>query len=190
MTRFCRPAASGASALARSSAIERARSMSSTTKNLSPATGSSFRPLTITGVLGPASWIISPLVVEQAADAAVAGAAEHRRRRPSACRPARARSRPRRGPDRIVDSMTVPRAGAVGSALSSRSCDCRSRISISSWMPWPVMALVRMTSVSPPHSTGFRPLAASWPSTMSGLASGRSILFIATTIGTSAAWRG
>ena len=84
-------------------------------------------------------------------------------------------------------SMTVPRAGEAGAALSSMICDCRSRISISSLMPWPVVALVRTTSVSPPHSTGFNPCPASWPRTMSGLASGRSILFIATTIGTSAA---
>jgi len=41
-------------------AIERARSLSSSTKNLSPASGSRFSPLTMTGVAGPASLICSP----------------------------------------------------------------------------------------------------------------------------------
>src|SRR5687768_3173426 len=54
-------------------------------------------------------------------------------------------------------------------------------------MPSPVSALTRTTSVSPPYSVGFNPCAPSWPSTLFGSASGRSILFIATTIGTFAA---
>ena len=41
--------------------------------------------------------------------------------------------------------------------------------------------------MSPPQSSGWSPSAASSPSTRSGLASGRSILLTATTIGTSAA---
>ena len=51
-------------------------------------------------------------VVEQAADAAVAGAGEDHVADASACRPARARSRPGPRPGSIRASMTVPRAGA------------------------------------------------------------------------------
>ncbi len=59
---------------------------------------------------------------------------------------------------------------------------------MSSFTPCPVTALVRTTSVSPPHSAGFRPCSASWPSTLLGFASVLSILLSATTMGTPAAF--
>ena len=58
-------------------------------------------------------------------------------------------------------------------------------------MPVPLVALTLRTSVSPPHSTGFRPCSASWPKMrwmLLAVASGLSILFSATTIGTPAAF--
>ncbi len=55
-------------------------------------------------------------------------------------------------------------------------------------MPWPVMAEHGMKMVSPPQSSGWRPNAASSFFTLSGFASGLSILLTATTMGTSAAW--
>ena len=84
-------------------------------------------------------------------------------------------------------SRHVPLAGPSGLALYSCNSATVSRVSSSSSMPSPVAALVLTTSVSPPHSLGNSSLAANCSYTRCGLAPGRSILFRATTIGTSAA---
>ena len=58
-------------------------------------------------------------------------------------------------------------------------------------MPSFLMALVRITSISPPQSTGFNSCPASCPRIrwiFSSVASALSILFNATTIGTPAAF--
>ena len=84
--------------------------------------------------------------------------------------------------------MIGPDASAFGFACRSSSASATSStFSSSSSRPVCSFAETRATCMSPPHSSGWRPSVASSPSTLSGLASGRSILFTATTIGTSAA---
>ena len=54
-------------------------------------------------------------------------------------------------------------------------------------MPSFVLALILLTKVSPPQSSGVRPYSVNSCKTRSGLAPGKSILLIATIIGTFAA---
>ena len=84
--------------------------------------------------------------------------------------------------------MMSPDASAVGLALSSSTSACSS--SISSRLERPVFSRAETSTkmVSPPHSSGCSPCVVSSWRTRSGLASGRSILLTATTIGTSAAF--
>ena len=83
--------------------------------------------------------------------------------------------------------MMTPLASAFGLAFSS-STSAWSRIEFRSLSRF-VLALAETSSkiVSPPHSSGCRPCSTSSLRTRSGFASGRSILFTATTIGTPAA---
>ena len=83
--------------------------------------------------------------------------------------------------------MMTPDASASGFALSS-STSAWSRIDFRSPSRF-CLALAETSSkiVSPPHSSGWSPWVTSSLRTRSGLASGRSILFTATTIGTCAA---
>jgi hypothetical protein len=85
------------------------------------------------------------------------------------------------------DSITTPLAGVFTGALSSSTSAC-SWIASSSWsMPWPVLADTSMNCASPPNSSETTSCASSSCFTRCGLASGLSILFIATTSGTLAA---
>ena len=84
--------------------------------------------------------------------------------------------------------MIGPDASAFGFAFSSSSASATSS-TFSSRSSRLCFSSPRRSAncVVPPHSSGCRPSAASSPRTLSGFASGRSILFTATTIGTSAA---
>ena len=83
-------------------------------------------------------------------------------------------------PGSRCDSITVPEAGASGFAFSSSTSATRRIISSRSSRFSFVFAETLTKTVSPPQSSGLRPWVASSPLTLSGLASGRSILLTAT----------
>ena len=84
--------------------------------------------------------------------------------------------------------MIGPEASVFGFAVSSSSASAtRSTFSSSSSRPCCSFAETSAYWVVPPHSSGWRPWCTSSCRTRVGFASGRSILFTATTIGTSAA---
>ena len=87
----------------------------------------------------------------------------------------------------ISASMTVPSAGLFGSAFRSSSSATTIRFSNRSEIPLFSLAETATLTVSPPQSSTTNPTSASCCLTRSGLAPGRSILLIATTIGTPAA---
>ena len=93
-----------------------------------------------------------------------------------------------RGPGRAATRSPCPEAGAFGFAFSSSTSATRRIVSSRSSRPSCVFAETLTKIVSPPQSSGLSPWLASSPLTLSGLASGRSILLIATMIGTSAAF--
>ncbi len=84
-------------------------------------------------------------------------------------------------------SITTPDAGALELALSSPTSATSKIMSMSSSRFSRCLAETSTTTVSPPQASGTRPWSASCFFTRSGLASGRSILLMATTMGTSAA---
>ena len=86
-------------------------------------------------------------------------------------------------------STTVPLAGASTGAFSSSTSACSSTCSSSSSTPVPILADTGTKGESPPYSSGKTCSATSSCLTRSGLASGLSILLIATTMGTPAASR-
>ena len=86
------------------------------------------------------------------------------------------------------DSTTTPRPGADGVAFSSSTSACSRTASSSSSTPVPSFAETGTKGASPPHSSGITSRAARPFLMLSGLASGLSILFTATTIGTPAAF--
>lgn len=94
-------------------------------------------------------------------------------------------------PRSSLASITVPRASRLGLALSSKSSACSWIASMSFSRPIFLVALTGTASTSPPKSSTTTSCAKSSCLTRSGLASGLSILLIATTIGTFAAlaWR-
>ena len=111
-----------------------------------------------------------------------------RRRRASACRTAPARSRPGRGPCRAALRSPGPwparRSAPSAPALRPAAAPARA----ARRCPAPVLADTGTNGDSPPYSSGttlVRPRSSCL--TRSGLASGLSILLIATTIGTLAA---
>ena len=84
--------------------------------------------------------------------------------------------------------MTMPFAGVSFGAFSSSTSACSRTLSRSASMPCPVLADTSTNIVSPPQSSGTTPCDTSSWRTRSGLASGLSILFIATMTGTFAAF--
>ncbi len=84
--------------------------------------------------------------------------------------------------------MTMPLADATAGALSSSTSACNSTCSSSWSTPWPVLADTATKGESPPKSSGTTCSATSSLFRRSTLASGLSILFIATTMGTPAAF--
>ena len=85
-------------------------------------------------------------------------------------------------------SITTPRASASTGALSSSTSACSSTCSSRSSIPCPVLAETATNGDSPPYSSGITPWLTSSCLTLSGVASGLSILFSATTMGTFAAF--
>ena len=85
------------------------------------------------------------------------------------------------------DSMMVPSARRSGSALSSDTSATRRMCSSRSFSPAPVLADTGTAMTSPPHSSIMTSRSDSCCLARSGLASGRSILLIATIMGTPAA---
>ena len=84
-------------------------------------------------------------------------------------------------------SKTAPVAYLFGLAFNSCISAINKIFSSNSPTPSPVTADILLTKVSPPHSSGVRPASTSPVITLSILASGLSILLIATMIGTFAA---
>jgi hypothetical protein len=82
----------------------------------------------------------------------------------------------------------MPLAGASFAAFNSSTSACSNTLSSSLSMPSPVLADTGTNIVSPPHSSGTTSCPARSCLIRSGFASGRSILFSATTIGTFAAF--
>ena len=85
------------------------------------------------------------------------------------------------------DSMTLPLARRLGLALSSSRSAWSRIISMSLSTPCLVRAETSTKMVSPPQSSGTRPLSCNCWRTLSGLALGWSILLTATRMGTLAA---
>ena len=170
----------------RNKAISRALRSSETAITSSPAAGTSDRPWISTGMDGPASLQGLPFSSNMA------------RTRPKD-EPAKIMSPRRKVPDwtKMVAtgplplsrraSITRPLAAASFGALSSRTSACNKTFSKSSSMPVPVLADTWMNGESPPYSSGTTLSATNSCFTRSGLASGLSILLIATTNGTPAA---
>ena len=158
-----------------------------TTLKASPALATSCRPSATTGVDGPASWIRAPAK-------SVIALIRPQVRPTSTASPWR--SRPRctssvvRGPCRRSSSasITTPAAARSGFAWKLLMSASRPTVSSRSSSPSPRVAETGTSGTSPPYSSICTPASASEALTRSGLTLSRSILFSATTIGTSAAW--
>ena len=172
--------------VARISAMRRASFSSATAKNSSPASGTPSKPCTSTGMEGPASLTFLPWSFIRA------------RTRPENwphtklspwCRVPSWMSTVATGPRPLssLASTIRPWAGLLGLALRSMISDCRATSSSRSSRPWRVLAETLATMVSPPQSSGCRPISDSSRSTRSGSAPGLSILLTATMMGTPAA---
>ena len=159
---------------------------SATASNSSPGVGASARPVISTGMEGPASVMVRPLssVITRTRPTAVPAMMRSPLWRVPFCT-----SRVAMGPRFLSRraSMTVPLAARLGLAFRSASSAVMMTVSSSSSMPMPVLAEMRQTSVSPPHSAGTRSCSVSWVRTRSGLAPGLSILLTATIMGIFAA---
>ena len=137
---------------------------------------------------GPRLLDLLAAVVEEAADAAVGVCRRRSRRRRGACRAGRASSPPcrgrRRGATRRSGRTPPPSGWRAGRARRRpRAAPSRAGRRDSVFC----FADTSENCVVPPHSSGCSPSVASSLLTRSVFASGRSILLIATTIGTSAA---
>ena len=154
---------------------------------MSPAFGTSERPMISTGTLGPAVFIFLPLssVIARIRPTLVPAMITS----PALSVPFETRSvatgpRPRSS----FASTTVPFAALSGFALSSSISAVRMTISRSSSIPSPRFAEIGHTIVLPPHSSGTSSYSVSCCLILSGFAPSTSILLTATTIGTSAAF--
>ena len=87
-----------------------------------------------------------------------------------------------------LDSTTIPFAGVFIGAFNSKISACNKIASKSSSIPWPVLADNSKNIESPPSSSGITSCVMSSFLTFSGLASGLSILLIATINGVLAAF--
>ncbi len=171
----------------RYSAISRARASSSVTTRSSPACGVPLRPTTSTGIAGPASVTFWPRSLisartrppfstgnEDVADFERAFLHQHRRDRAATA---------------IELGFKPPcRRPSASGSTSSRALRACSRIASSSLSrPVFLVAETSTASTSPPMSSTTSSWLSSSVFTRCGLASGRSILLIATMIGTPAA---
>jgi len=158
----------------------------STTAKVSPASGAPCRPRISAGAEGPPSLITSPRSLRRA---------RTRPHSPPATRMSPTRSVPRwtsnvattPRPRSSLASITAPEAGRSGLAFSSRISACSRIASSSLSRPCLVLAETSTVWISPPSSsTTSSCFSSSWR-TRVGLASGLSILLMATMIGTFAA---
>ena len=184
-----RASASVLSLVWRSVASWRASRSFSTTRTCSPASGTPLNPRTSTGSPGDASPTRLPR------KSCIARTLPHRAPATSASPTwsvPRAISTETTGPrpGSSFDSITVPDAGASALARSSSTSDITRIVSSRSSSPSLVRADTSTNSVSPPHSTGWRPSPVISVRTRVGSAPCLSILLTATSIGTSAslAW--
>ena len=157
------------------------RSSGATTKP-SPASATSLRPSTCTGIDGPASLTCSPRWSMRARTRPQAGPATSGS---PTLRVPRCTSSVATGPRPMsrCDSSTTPAARPSGLALRSSTSATRRSVSRRSSTPSPLSADTGIISVSPPQSCGTRPCSESCCFTRSGWACSRSILLMATTIG-------
>ena len=170
----------------RNSAISRALRSSFNTIISPPAAGTSVRPCTSTGIDAPASSTGLPFsssIARTRPKTAPASSMSPFFRVPDCTRMVATGPRPlsRRA------SMTTPLAGAFLTVFNSSTSDCSRIASSSLSMPSPVLADTGTNITSPPYSSGNTFSATNSCLTRSGFASGLSILFIATMIGTLAA---
>mmetsp|Transcript_13700 Transcript_13700/g.23504 ORF Transcript_13700/g.23504 Transcript_13700/m.23504 type:complete len:349 (-) Transcript_13700:1421-2467(-) len=155
--------------------------------NSSPASGTPLRPRTSTADEGPASWTLlrpSPNIARTLPYTVPQTTVLPTRSVPfwtssDATEPISLSTRP---------SMQVPFAALDGLAKRSSTSETREIISSRVSMPSPLMALIGTMTVEPPQSSGMRPCSVSSCLTLSGLAPSLSILLMATTMGTRAAW--
>ena len=170
----------------RKCAICRALAASVSAWKASPGCGRPPRPRTSTGVAGPAVFCCRPrssMSARTLPTIVPAMSVSPTRSVPSWTRMVATGPRPLSS----FASSTVPDALRLGLALSSLSSVTSSTISSSSSRFCFFFADTSTMTVEPPHCSGVRPRSASSFLTRSGLASGLSILLIATRIGTPAA---
>ena len=170
----------------RYNATSRALRSFSTARNSSPAFGEPCRPSTWTGMDGAALSTGLPFSSNMARTRpnslpAMIGS-------PSFSVPFFTRTvatAPR--PFSTDDSMTMPVARPSAAAVSSSTSAWSRMASNNASTPWPVFADTCTNMFEPPHSSAMTSCLESSVRTRSGSASGLSILFTATTIGTPAA---
>ena len=170
----------------RNSAISRALRSSPSTSTSSPAWGTSCRPWISTGIEGPASstdFPVSSVMARTRPNTLPASSTSPRLSVPDCT------STVATGPLPLSSraSMTRPFAAPSRGAFSSSTSACNSTFSSKVSIPAPVRAETSTNGTSPPYSSGTTSWATSSCLTRSGLASGLSILLIATTSCTPAA---
>ncbi|MNC39835.1 hypothetical protein D3C75_885140 [compost metagenome] len=172
--------------MVRLSAISRALRSSSKARNMSPACGTSVRPVISTGVEGPASFrrLSLSLTIARTRPKVLPAIKESPTLRVPFCTSTRAT-----GPLPLSSSasITVPLARLLGLAFSSWTSATRRIISSRFSRPMRCLAEMLAKMVSPPHSSDTSSNSISSCLIRSGLASGLSILLTATIIGTLAA---
>ena len=166
--------------------MRRAVSRSGRTWRKSPARGTSAYPKISTGADGPAAGIVRPRSSLMART--LPNVVPERKVSPGRSVPFWTMTvaiGPFRGSSRA--SRTTPWAGAEGLAFKSRTSAIRRIISRSSGMFFRSLAEISTLMTSPPHSSTSNPSFCSSRLIRSGLASGLSILLMATSRGTPAA---
>ena len=167
-------------------AMPRAMRSSGTTTNCVPASGGPLKPVTTTGVAGPACSTFS-----RREFCSVRTRPQHspaRNTSPARSVPLWTKIQATGPIPRVIsDSMTTPRAGLSGLAFRSSISASSSSISISSSTPSPFLAEMSFMMVLPPHASSTNSYCVNCWRIRSGWASGLSHLFTATTMGTSAA---
>ena len=154
--------------------------------NLSPAAGTSDKPSISTGIDGPADLIFLPV---SSNIALILPYVDPTNIESPTCNVPFWTNKLATAPLPLSSfaSITVPFAFLSGLALSSNISAVKSTISSNVLIPSPCLAETGTHIVSPPQSSATKPYSVNSCLTLSMLAPGLSILFIATTIGTSAA---
>ncbi len=166
-------------------AMSRASPASDTERKLSPADGTPSKPRICTGIEGPADLTVLPRSSNIARTLPLYS--PQMKLSPVASVP-RCTSTVASGPlpGSSVASSTVPCIRASALALRSWSSACSSTFSSSPSIPTPFLALISADSTWPPNSSSTTLCWSRSCLTFGTLAEGRSILLMATTIGTPA----